>query len=112
MPKPERTRYDADGPGRGYSGGQERYRDWPVKREAWAKRSAVRCTRCGRSHGHARQECAAFHVQCWNCGVWGHFAQFCETRRADEGGSRDHRYRTESVKGEAQRINQVDNDKS
>lgn len=112
MEKPERNgRYDAGGPSRRFSGGQKRYRDWPVNRGAWAKEPAARCTRCGRMHGQGQNKCAAFRVQCWNCGVWGHFAEFCQNPKVEEGGSRDHRYRTESVKGEAQRINQVDNDK-
>lgn len=111
-PKAERGRYFSGGPRstKGFAVPQKRYRDWPLKRDAWEKMSVANCTKCGHMHGPG--QCAAFRVKCWNCGVWGHFAECCKNPKAMEGGSRDRRYRPESVKEEAGRINQVDTDKS
>lgn len=71
------------------------------------RRSGFNCHKCGTSHGP--RDCKAFRAKCFNCGIVGHFSEFCRAPRGNHGkpGNSRHNDLNGNVKEQARMINQV-----
>ena len=51
-------------------------------------RASKKCTRCGKSPMHGRNDCPAKEVEYWKCFVKGHYAAMCHSKKTPKTGRR------------------------